>query len=181
MNEWVTQVHIPRTGGTALREAMRGYRFWRMASHPVTLEAVTTALATVTVRDPVARFISCCGWGRDVLAATGYRDAEALALDLRGIDRLDTTYQQWFAPQVNWLISADYVRERCFWYGWTDTLDTDVARLAALLETETPMLPARGEKRRNASPVRYELSPLAEDNVRDWYALDGDVLEELSA
>ena len=33
---------------------------------------------------------------------------------------------------------------------------------------------------RNASPVTPDLSPLAEANVRDWYAIDAQLLEGLA-
>jgi hypothetical protein len=182
MREWVTQVHIPRTGGTALREAMRGYRWWRMAGHPVTLEKVTTPLAVVTVRDPVARFISVCRWGRDVMRSAGYRDAEELALDIGRLDELDE-YQTMLAPQVVWCISAEYVRERCIWWGHTETLDQDFERLKACMDIDdTHQLPTVGEVKRNAGPpdVHFELSPLAEANVRDWYAIDTELVEALA-
>lgn len=177
--EWITQVHIPRTGGTALREALRAHPFWRMAGHSDRLEDVTTPLCTVTVRDPVARFLSVCAWGRDVLRSAGYRDAEALALDISALDTIDQ-YRVMLAPQVAWCISAEYVKDRCFWWGHTERLDLDFERLRLLMALDEDYhLPAVGDVKRNASPIDYELSPLAEANVRDWYAIDAELVEAL--
>ena len=113
MRQFVTQVHIPRTGGTALNVAMRGHRFWRMAGHRVTLEDAPTDLATVTLRDPVDRFRSVCAWARDALAEHGYRSADEVARDIiSATGRLDDNSRMMLQPQVAWCVSAQYVRDR---------------------------------------------------------------------
>lgn len=173
MSGWVVQLHIPKTGGSALRHAMQGFEAWKRFGHSQALHDVPPGdVVAVTVRDPVRRFLSACAWTRPTLREMGYRDADALARDIGRVPA-----DQVFRPQSWWLESAERVWERAIWVGWTETLDADFERLRWTLDLDdTYRLPPVGHVKRNAASALDALSPLGEANVRDCYAADYELL-----
>ncbi len=145
-------VHVPRTGGLALTEALRGTGV-RADGHLVRPGPGEDSITIL--RDPVARFVSCC-------ALKGV-DAEAMARD-------PDAGGWFFQPASRWLDGLMPV-----WVGRTETLAQDVERLRAVVPG-MGALPAG----HNASCCKSTLSPGAEARVRHWYAEDYDLLERLA-
>lgn len=150
----MTFVHIPRTGGLALTEALRGTGVVARG-HALRLSMVGEAITIV--RDPIARFISAYDHQRPDI------DIEELAQDpSRG--------GWFFDPMTAWLD----VDRPLLWVGHTETLAADVARLWDLLGF-VGHLPAGY----NASRQHSTLSPEGQAAVRAWYADDYALLERL--
>jgi len=186
----IVQLHIPKTGGSALRAALRGTGAKRWGHSYVlgprdeeagrdgyryNVGQADGARFLVTVRDPVRRFVSAYAWSRDRLGHRGYPDADSLARDLNREALGNVVFQ----PQVDWLISAERLAQPdILWIGHTETLAADFERLRAILGLDdSHQLPAVGDVKRNASRYSDTLSPLGEANVRDWYAEDFRLLE----
>lgn len=137
----VTFVHIPRTGGLALTEALRGSGVITRGHQP-RLSGCDEAITIL--RDPVERFVSCWDhWNPSGL------DIETLARDPeRG--------GWWFAPASAWL---DCDRP-LLWVGRTETLAEDYERLRDLLglKRDLPVI--------NVHRHRSTLSPEGAGSVR---------------
>lgn len=151
----ITFVHIPRTGGLGLTEALRGSGVSAMGHRP---RASTVDDAITIVRDPVARFISAYDHQRPDV------DIEELAQD--------PSLGGWFFDrQTAWLDDE----KPLLWVGHTETLDRDFERLGSLLGLPD----ARLTPGYNASRSHSTLSPEGAASVRTWYAEDYALLARL--
>jgi hypothetical protein len=175
----VVQLHIPKTAGSALRHALRGVPGVVRWGHSYALQTAAPGRRyLVTLRDPVARFLSAYTWDRPRITKRGPTTAEELALSL---DNVRTSDLVTFRPQVAWVESAERLRQPdILWVGRTETLDADFERLRELLDLdETHQLPPHGHKRRNDQLYDHPLSPAAEVAIREHYAADCALLEAL--
>lgn len=172
----VVQLHIPKTGGSALRHALKptgAYRWGHSQVLDLERRAEMDLRFIVTLRDPVARFVSAFVWQRDRLGHRGYADADALALSLRG------SFQKIrdlvvFKPQIEWVHSVERLREPdILAVLFTDTLDADLAALKERMGWgDEVQLPGHGHPRRNEQEYDDVLSPEGEALVREHYADD---------
>lgn len=150
-----TFVHIPRTGGLGLTEALKGSGIVAQG-HRFKLSNVGEAITIV--RDPVDRFISCYDHIKpDIPIEDMARDP-----DMGG---------WFFAPMTAWLD----VDKPLLWVGHTETLASDFERLRDLLGL-TADLPAGY----NASRQHSTLSTEGRAAVRAWYADDYALMEALA-
>lgn len=101
-------VHIPRTGGLALTEALRGSGI-RAGGHNVLPEPGEDCITIL--RDPVARFVSAY-------------DHQQPDLDIEELARDPSLGGWFFQPAARWLDGLTPV-----WVGHTETLAADVDRL----------------------------------------------------
>ena len=154
----VTFIHIPRTGGLALTEALRGTGV-RADGHRFKLSDPDVDEAITIVRDPVARFISAY----DVAAPAG--------VSIEDLARDPSLIGWWFLDRaVTWLDCE----KPLLWVGRTETLAQDVERLRVLIPGIGP-LPRYNESRRHST-----LSSEGQAAVRDWYADDYALLERFA-
>ena len=149
------QLHIPRTGGTALAHALSPYQWIQRDGHPFRLSMLgPDDLAITIVRDPVARYQSAVAWAAR---------------------HPDEPTDEVFRPQSWWL---DGDLSRLLWVGRTETLDEDAEHLFLMLGIEAT-LPVAGPER-NASPEPHPpMSPEAEAFIRVHYAEDYSLLSAI--
>lgn len=151
----VTFIHIPRTGGLGLTEALRGSGVVAQG-HRFKLSDVDEAITVV--RDPVDRFLSAYDHLQpDIPIEDMARDP-----DMGG---------WFFAPMTAWLD----VDKPLLWVGHTDTLVADFERLRPLLGLTTDLPCGYNASRRHST-----LSPEGTAAVRAWYADDHALLERLA-
>jgi len=170
-------LHAPKTGGTALAWALRGTGV-RRCGHSKTLADMASYDCVLTVvRDPVARFCSIWGWLMKTYPARAMTPEALLERDMLDIGQgLDI-----MAPQSHWLGPAERLLELAFWIGHTETLDADFARLRRLMGLGPGyVLPPHGHKNRNEGPPAVQLHPQTIDRIRERYAIDYQLLEEIS-
>lgn len=165
----IQQLHVPRTGGTALATGLAACRATHRQGHTFRLSHLRPGdMAIVIVRDPVQRFLSAWAWDTRHLRPWDSPDELLLEHEIP-----DTEV---FRPQSWWL---DGDLGRLLWVGRTETLDADVRSLGALLGTRVA-LPASGAER-NASPLPHPpLSDAALAVVRERYADDYRLLDDLT-
>lgn len=173
----VVQVHVPKTGGSALRHAIKPTGAYRWGHSSTLPAAVSDDRYLVTLRDPLARFLSAYIWSRNRLIPWGYPTAEALALSLPE-PRIDDLVV--LKPQVHWVTSAERLRQPdVAWVGFTETLDEDFIRLCDLMGWRGLSLPQNGHKRRNTQRYHEPLTDEARDRVLEHYAADVELVEEM--
>jgi len=158
-------VHIPKTGGSALRQAL-GYLDldMRYPGHRYPISAFPKEDEVITiVRDPVDRFVSAFWHARPM----GWESPEPFALAMPDY-HMDLLV---FRPQVAWIDSD----RPLLWVGHTETLEADFERLRPMFRRGcAPLLPR--------PPAHYpppDLSQQALDNIRDYYADDYALLARL--
>ena len=198
-------LHIGKTAGTAVKVALKeaqGSSHYRLVPHKHHhhLSAIPEAdYYFFCVRDPIARYVSGFvsrqregrpryynPWGKneaeafarfdspDVLAVslsaggTEQREAEAA---MRAIQHLHSSFWDWFGD-------SDYFTRRSghlLWIGRQESLDvSSLAAVLGLSRLELPTDPKRANKTTDAKP---QLSDLARQNLRQWYAKDYMFLE----
>jgi len=159
-------VHVPKTGGVALREALTGHI--ACDGHLTTLASAQEADAITIVRDPVERYISAFWWlATKTLWPWPSPDAMARQMGTKLVDDAFLRYMVLWR-QTHW-INAD---RPLLWIGHTESLSEDTARLGPLLGL-TLSLPRRNVGRYPHQP----LSPAALDTIRWFYADDYALLD----
>jgi hypothetical protein len=99
---------------------------------------------------------------------TEQRDAEE---SMRGIRHVQTSYWDWFGDPEYFMSRADHV----LWIGHVESLDLKpLAKALGLERVELPVDPVRANRTVEAKP---EISDLARQNLRQWYAQDYEFLE----
>ena len=209
----VHMLHIRKTGGTAVKAALRdiapvpGLRLV-LNAHRVPLRGLPAADDVFFfLRDPVARYISGFEsrrregrpahyhpWNRlERRAYERFQTAEALALALtsddpeqrdvaeqamNGIMHVRSRLSDWLGDRS--LLEAR--RERIILVGWQETLTTDFQRLVDLLGLPVATnLPTHEAAAHRSSPDEppEELSDEAAATIRDWYASDYRLIDDL--
>jgi hypothetical protein len=193
-------LHIGKTAGSAVKVALRraeGAPTFRVMvrRHEIHLDAIPEDdYFFFTVRDPIERYVSGFQsrqrqgqpkfdfpWSEEeaaaflrfhspdelavALAAGGAEQREAEAA-MRGIVHVRSSYWDWFGD-------ADYFRSRAdhiLWVGHQEHLD--LRPLARALGFENLEPPADPRKAHKAPLDKPELSDLARQNLREWYAPD---------
>lgn len=193
-------LHIRKTGGNAIKEALRLVPGIVIHPHRVTLADIPEGERVFfALRDPVDRFVSGfnsrrrCGrpklnspWNDDERAAlTRFPRANDLALALSstadarrgvaeaamaGINHVNSTY-------ADWLSSTAYLDRRradIVWVGLTSQLATDFEGLKQTLDLPpTCVLPSDPVIAHRRLPTdEVHLSPEARQNIERWYAAD---------
>ena len=160
----IYQVHIPKTGGTALATAIGPFGV-RRPGHDLKLSGVPKEDTAITiVRDPLERFVSAF-WHVATRKLFPWNSPNALALKMPDFEMSSLV----FRPQVTWLDS----NHDLLWVGNTATLGHDFLRLKRLLGLpEDVHLAPRPPKR------EVRLSSRAITNLRSFYAADYQLLEE---
>lgn len=196
-------LHIRKTGGTAIAEAIRPVA----ESFGITLHDHRTRLKDIPrahhvvffVRQPIPRFVSGfysrlrCGLPRhhypwneaearafrlfqkanDLAEALSAPDPEVAmrARDaMRGISHVKNTYRDWFSGEQE----LDDRTDSILLVGLQEKLSTDFEHLKRLLKLpETLSLPSN-DTLAHRTPVAFDrtLSPLAEQNLCEWFAED---------
>jgi hypothetical protein len=128
------QLHIPRTGGSALHRLLAGTSY-QYHSHQVRLKDIPMGQPVLTtLRDPVQRFLSLYAFltrGATPRDREQFLPVEEFALDpQRAMSFLDPGRLDYlFNPQVWWVHSAEALRQRGVWVMRTERLDEEVERL----------------------------------------------------
>lgn len=163
-------VHVPKTGGVALREALAplGLDF-RCDGHLTTLSSAQEDDVITVAREPLARYVSAFWW-LATKTLWPWPSPDAMARQMGRSTLVDNAFKRYMVlwPQTHW-IDAD---RPLLWHGRTETLEADSARLWPLLGLSVD-LPRRNVGRYPESP----LSEQAEANLRDFYAADYAMLE----
>lgn len=177
------QLHIPKTGGLALWDALdgQGHRL----GHLTRLRQAPDPVITI-VRDPVDRWVSahdmCSRQFRHLPESARWPTADSFALDAEGMRWLEARFEHAFFPLVWWLETADYARERCWYICHTETLDADWEVVRRMIGSERS-LPAIGQQHRNDhlqhGTPKSVLSSAAIAALREWYADDYLLLDGL--
>ena len=158
-------VHVPKTGGVALREALAplGLRFC-CDGHLTTLASAQEEDVITIVRDPIARFISAFWW-LTTKTLWPWSSPDVMACRMGSSTLVDNAFARYMVlwRQTHWIDSD----RPLLWMGHTETLEADASRLWPLLGLDVRL------PRRNVG--RYppaELSKRALANLRDFYAAD---------
>ncbi len=193
-------LHIGKNAGTAMKAALRqaqGSAKYRVLVH--THEVRLTGISEIDhyffcVRDPIERYVSGFlsrqrqgqprffnAWNEgeteafarfhspDALAVslsaggTEQRDAEAA---MRAIRQVRTSYWDWFRDPEYFKSRADHI----LWIGHQEALD--LGPLAATLGLESLVLPTDSWRANKSPDAKPEVSDLARQNLREWYAKD---------
>jgi hypothetical protein len=198
-------LHIGKTAGTAVKVALReaeGSAHYRTVPHRHEdhLSAIPeTDYYFFCVRDPIARYVSGflsrqreglpryhIPWKKgeaEAFAKFDTPDALAVALTAGGPDQQHAeaalgSIQHVRSSYWDWFGDPDYFKRRSdhiLWIGHQESLDlTPLAATLGLERMQLPTDPARANKTDRAKP---ELSELARQNLRQWYAKDYQFLE----
>ena len=193
-------LHIGKNAGTAMKAALRqaqGSAKYRVLVH--THEVRLTGISEIDhyffcVRDPIERYVSGFlsrqrqgqprffnAWNEgeteafprfhspDALAVslsaggTEQRDAEVA---MRAIRQVRTSYWDWFRDPEYFKSRADHI----LWIGHQEALD--LGPLAATLGLESLVLPTDSWRANKSPDAKPEVSDLARQNLREWYAKD---------
>ena len=193
-------LHIGKNAGTAMKAALRqaqGSAKYRVLAH--THDVRLTGISEIDryffcVRDPIERYVSGFlsrqrqgqprffnPWNDgeteafarfhspDALAVslsaggTEQRDAEAAMQTIR---QVRTSYWDWFGDPEYFKRRADHI----LWIGRQESLD--LRPLAAALGLESLALPTDSWRTNKSPQPKPELSDLARQNLRRWYAKD---------
>lgn len=180
----ITQIHIPRTGGTALQAALKhtNVKYRGFSAH---LSNQKGECITI-IRDPVERFISgfwwCLGtdirtwWDNNSDPLMMPKTPEEVGIRLhRGSASIELMLKEVFIfkPMVHWLDDDKPLT----WIGQTEVLDFDVKRLRCLLKDQKhkiPNLAPPGHEARQTATIRDNrtMSAVARAAVADWYEAD---------
>lgn len=199
-------LHISKTGGTALKEALENAEIKgkRIIHHPheVSLQRVPRGEAVVFfVRDPVSRYTSSFysrrrqgrprfirDWSPEEAEAYGiFATPNELALGLTSDDagrraaavRAMRNIVHVRSSYWDWFISEQYLRSRrsdLLFVGAQESFAGDVAELSRLLGAGLELPNDDCLANRNPTDVDKSLSEQALRNVVDWYAKDYDFL-----
>ncbi len=193
-------LHIGKTGGTAVKSALhRGPKTTRyrvvLRKHPEFLTVIPEQdYFFFCVRDPIERYLSgflsrqregrpryYIPWREyEAEAFARFQSPEALAVSLTagGTDQRDgeaamhaihhvqTSYWDWFRDPDYFRRRADHV----LWIGHLESLD--LGPLASVLGAESLELPTDPRKANKGPDAKPQLSDLARENLRQWYAKD---------
>lgn len=206
MGEPVHFLHIRKTGGMAIRAALKpvAEQFAiRLAPHKTRLADIAAPeRAFFFVRDPVARFVSGFNsrlrMGRPLLdrpwnegeaqafAAfqTANALAEALARDDAAALEAMRTIRHINQPLSYWLGSAELVRsylDRIVWIGWTETLAADFDEIKRRLGLPPAARLPDDDLTSHRTPdgMDVALSAPARAAIERWYADDMRLLDAL--
>lgn len=195
-------LHIGKTGGTAVREAL-GKRVVVHGHDDVLADVPVGERCIFFVRDPVTRFASAFysrqrqgrpltyypwteGEERAFTAFAGPADlARALAAGDPAARDAMTEIRHIREPLSKWLVDEAYLRSRlddvCF-VGSQEHLDSDFEQLKAMLGLPARVrLPADEVKaHRNPRGLDYSLDADGVRGVREWYAGDYALLRVLA-
>jgi hypothetical protein len=193
-------LHIGKTAGTAVTVALKQAQDtarYRVVRHPHQIGLLAVPESDhyfFCVRDPIDRYVSgflhreaqgrprySIPWSEEEAKAFArFRSPDALAVSLsaggteqgdaeaamRAIQHVRSSYWDWFRDPDYFKSRADHI----LWIGRQECLD--LKPLAATLGLERLELPTDAA-RANKSPGRKpELSDLARQNLREWYAKD---------
>jgi hypothetical protein len=198
-------LHIGKTAGTAVKVALKhapGQARYRVVlhTHGDHLDAIPeTDHFFFCVRDPISRFVSGflsrqrqglprfhIPWTEDeaeafarfdspvalaVSLSAGGREQQHAETAMRTIYHVRDSYWKWFEE-------PDYLKRRSdniLWIGRQESLD--LRPLATRLELESLELPADPRRANKTIHAKPELSELARQNLREWYAKDYEFLE----
>jgi len=161
-------IHVPKTGGVTLREAITGHLL--CDGHLTTVSTAQEADIITIVRDPLTRYASAFWW----LAARTlwpWPSPDAMACQM-GTKLVDNAFKRYMVlwRQTHWLDA----KTPLLWVGHTETLNEDAGRLGVLMGLSLVM------PRRNVG--RYRPTPLSaqgEANLREFYAADYELLQEV--
>lgn len=174
-------LHIPKTGGSAVRWALRNVSAIEVEpiDHSLRLcDLADDEMAITAVRDPVARFCSAydAEVRRDRGLASRWRWVDDAA---REVADLIERYMVWMAPYplVYWLHDAETVERKCAYLLHTETLDDDWRRLRA--DLDVPALPKDGHRNRSDDP-RSVPKPETVALLHDFYREDYELLEAIA-
>jgi len=180
----INLLHIPKTGGTALRWGLDGYvEKWH---HDHVITDLPDPVVTV-LRDPVDRFVSCFDWSRYHTDIPWRSLDEAADMVARmADDEMPLRYLFW--PMTHWV--GNHL-ERCVYVARTETLDADFEAIKHLFGLPPALrLPPPGDSKRNELGEgvprprppgwtgKSRISPEAAAKVRARYAEDYALLKE---
>ncbi len=198
-------LHIGKTGGTAVKVAIRqaqsssNYRVV-LRRHEVHLDSIPEGeYFFFCVRDPIARYLSGflsrqregqpryrIRWREDEAIAFGHfqsPDALAVSLSAGGTEQQDAeaamhairhvrdSYWDWFGDPDSFRRRADHI----LWVGHQESLD--LSPLATTLGLENLQLPTDPWEANRGPQEKPDLSDLARENLRRWYAKDYEFLD----
>ena len=198
-------LHVGKAAGTAVRLALKeaeGSAHYRVVGHKhedVLADIPEDDYFFFCVRDPIDRYVSGflsrqrygepryhVPWNKgETEAFTRFDSPNALAVSLsaggteqrdaeaamRGIRHVKTSYWDWFGDPEYFKSRADHV----LWIGHVESLD--LGRLVVTLGLERLDLPVDPERANRAVGAKPEMSDLARQNLRQWYAPDYEFLE----
>jgi hypothetical protein len=197
-------LHIGKTGGTAIQEALKPVR--TRGRYAIALHRHRTTLADLPdgepfflcVRDPIARYVSAF-YGRqradlpryyvphrpgEAAAFARYPTANALAeaigtpegdAAMESIQHVRDHYWRWVVDQRHLHTAVE--AEQVLGVLRQEHLDTDFSQLLERLELPQTTLQRDPVKaHRNPDDVDRSLSPLARHNLEEWYRDDYDFL-----
>jgi hypothetical protein len=200
-------LHIRKTGGNAIREALAAVANVVLHRHSVTLDQIPEGgKAFFALRDPVDRFVSGfnsrkrCGrpklnsrWNGDERTAfERFATPNALAIAISSSDQEEmvaahagmSSIRHVNSKYADWLCDVEYLERRrgdIIWVGRTGRLSEDFEELKRCLSLpiscQLPADPVLAHRRLPTDSV--SLSPEARENIQRWYASDYAFLRHL--
>lgn len=177
------QLHIPKTGGWALCNAL-GAQSHRMGHSTRLRQIPEDAPVITTVRDPVARWVSAFDMCARQLRQfqRPYEVASDFAVNDDGRAWLEEHFEHVFRHLTWWLESPEYVKERGVIVLHTETLDDDWETVKAKHGLTGELAPpGHGHRNdhRDQGTVKSVLTPEAMTTLDAVYADDYALLEGL--
>lgn len=157
----IRYVHVPKTGGVALREALADRVL--CDGHLTTLAAAQEDDLITTTRDPIARYVSAFWW-LSTKTPWPWATPDAMACRM-GSTLVDNAFERYMVlwRQAHWIDSD----RPLLWVGRTESLAEDATRLGTLLDVTVDIGHRNVGRYREAS-----ISDRAMANLRDFYAED---------
>lgn len=193
-------LHIRKTGGNAIKEALGSVASVIVHRHSVTLDQIPEGEKVFfALRDPVDRFVSGfnsrkrCGrpklnsrWNADERTAfKRFATPNALAMAISSSDKEEvaaahaamSSIRHVNSKYADWLCNIEYLEQRrgdIIWVGRTSRLSEDFEELKRCLglppSCALPTDPILAHRHLPTDSV--SLSPEARENIQRWYAAD---------
>lgn len=171
-NERFIFIHIPRTGGTSVKNALgifsKRHKTLMELRQEIGRSIYRRSIVTI-VRNPVQRFISAFNYCKDIGVNMPTVTKLLEWFKLIGFNYFDTnSYNQLFMPQYKWLTTDTTGFIKVDFIARYEEIDYDYIRLAEYIE----LTPGKLRRRNESGDYKTPLTLNNKDMIRDIYSGD---------